>query len=420
VRDTPGTPGSVDILFQLGSDTNYGATTRTAELSSTANLGISATIAGDALHMITIADNGTDLSATATAHVQLATGVRNGAGLAFHPTSGDLWFEDNGIDGFVDANEPTSADELNVIAAADIGGAIEDFGFHLNYTEYRTENIIGGAGVQPIVAFQPVGDPLTGAESEGPNDIAFAPPAFPAGLNNGVFVGFHGRGSLGGVANEENPVVFYDISTDSYFHFIANDETAIGHLIGVISTYDSLYLADVDPDGSLADPSAGAIYKIRALTPGDANDDGKVDGLDYLNWADHFGDNPAEDPPGPPANGDLNHDDVVDGLDYIHWATHYGQGPNDAVAVPEPGALLLCTLGLLALGTTSRRRGMRNASNEGLNLTPGDPELSDGRSMIETMTAYCRVKTKNSGATAGLSSNVKELRRAQPECLVLI
>jgi hypothetical protein len=110
---------------------------------------------------------------------------------------------------------------------------------------------------------------------------------------------------------------------------------------------------------------------------------------------------------------------VVDGLDYIHWATHYGQGPNDAVAVPEPGALLLCTLGLLALGTTSRRRGMRNASNEGLNLTPGDPELSDGRSMIETMTAYCRVKTKNSGATAGLSSNVKELRRAQPECLVL-
>ncbi|MCA9100604.1 MAG: hypothetical protein KDA63_05630 [Planctomycetales bacterium] len=347
VRDTPGTPDSVDLLFQLGSDSNYGATTRTAQLTSSANLGLSATLSGEALHMLTIADDGTELSGVG--HVQLASGVRNGAGMAFHPATGDLWFDDNGIDGFVDPNEPTSADELNRIALADIGGAIEDFGFYLNYTEYRTGDVVGGAGVQPIVAFQPYGDPFTGDESEGANDIAFAPPAFPEGLNDGVFIGFHGRASLGGVSNEENPVVFYDLATDSYFHFIGVDQAAIGHLDGVISTYDSLFLADIDPDGSLVDDSAGVIYKIRARTPGDANDDGRVDGLDYLVWAEYFGDDPAEDPPGAPANGDLNFDGVVDGLDYLEWASNFGQGPNDALAVPEPAAALFAWGGLMVV-----------------------------------------------------------------------
>ena len=56
-------------------------------------------------------------------------GLRNPAGFAFDPNNGDLYLQDNGIDGVVNANEPTSADELNVIAAAQIGGPIEDFGF---------------------------------------------------------------------------------------------------------------------------------------------------------------------------------------------------------------------------------------------------------------------------------------------------
>jgi hypothetical protein len=90
-------------------------------------------------------------------------------------------------------------------------------------------------------------------------------------------------------------------------------------------------------------------------TPGDANGDGKVDGLDYLVWAANYGDDPADDPPGSPANGDFDDSGVVDGLDYLVWAGNFGNGPNDASAVPEPTAMVLVSVGgvLLILG---RRR----------------------------------------------------------------
>jgi hypothetical protein len=95
---------------------------------------------------------------------------------------------------------------------------------------------------------------------------------------------------------------------------------------------------------------------VSEPTPGDANGDGKVDGLDYLIWAGAFGDDPAADPPGSPENGDFNDDGIVDGLDYLAWAGNFGQGPNDGVAVPEPGALTLATIALLAMCCRRRRR----------------------------------------------------------------
>ena len=105
---------------------------------------------------------------------QIATGLRNAAGIVVHPTTGDLYFEDNGIDGLDNGNEPTSADELNRIASADIGGAIEDFGYPFHYIEYRTGREVGSGGIDPLFAFQPIPAP-GGSESEGPAEIAPAP-----------------------------------------------------------------------------------------------------------------------------------------------------------------------------------------------------------------------------------------------------
>ncbi|MCW5559627.1 MAG: hypothetical protein KIT22_17560, partial [Verrucomicrobiae bacterium] len=221
VRESPGQPGSCDLIFQLGSQANLGATTSTASLSSSDFPGANGVLEGDSIYLLTLAD--TLAGVTATNLTRLASGLRNAAGFAFQPDTGDLYFEDNGIDGLVDANEPTSADELNRIAAADIGGAVEDFGFPDNYTEYRTGRAVGGAGIQPLIAFQPLPDPRTGSESEGPNDIAFAPRGFPDGLNRGIFIGFHGRYGSGGLANEENPLVYADPATGHYFHFIGNE-----------------------------------------------------------------------------------------------------------------------------------------------------------------------------------------------------
>ncbi|MCA9102075.1 MAG: PQQ-dependent sugar dehydrogenase, partial [Planctomycetales bacterium] len=56
----------------------------------------------------------------------------------------------------------------------------------------------------------------------------------------------------------------------------------------------------------------------------DGNLDGVVNGLDYLVWASHFGDNPAQNPPGSPANGDYDKNGVVDGLDYVYWVSRFG------------------------------------------------------------------------------------------------
>jgi hypothetical protein len=82
------------------------------------------------------------------------------------------------------------------------------------------------------------------------------------------------------------------------------------------------------------------------LHPADCNFDGKVDGMDYLCWSDHFGDDPAGSPPGRPENGDYNGDGHVDGIDYLAWGADFGTGPNDAAVAPEPATEMLAMVAL--------------------------------------------------------------------------
>ncbi len=53
---------------------------------------------------------------------------------------------------------------------------------------------------------------------------------------------------------------------------------------------------------------------------GDANGDGKVDGLDYVIWLNHYNTQTANNG----ADGDFNVDQKVDGIDYIIWLNNYG------------------------------------------------------------------------------------------------
>jgi hypothetical protein len=79
------------------------------------------------------------------------------------------------------------------------------------------------------------------------------------------------------------------------------------------------YYRVVDGDGDMtARIDIGAVeYASVAPLPGDGNLDMRVDDEDYILWAAHFDDNPADDPPGVPLNGDYNDDGVVNGLDYL-------------------------------------------------------------------------------------------------------
>ena len=264
VQDVPGTTNLFDLFFQLGSQHNYDPTTANGSISSTNISGAIGAILGDSIHRLTIIDRGTNVTASNLTHI--ARGLRNAAGFAFHPKTGDFYFQDNGIDGLSDPNEPMSADELNVIRAQDLGTApVEYFGFPTNFIEYRTGRSVGGLGIQPLVAFQPLPSP-TGNESEGPNDIVFAPPGFPPGLNNGIFVGFHGKFGGGGLQNEENPLVYVDLAGTNYFHFIEGHQVNVGHLDGLLATGDSLFVADLCTNGSLNSGSGlGVIYQIKSL-----------------------------------------------------------------------------------------------------------------------------------------------------------
>ena len=189
--------------------------------------------------------------------------------MAFDPTSGALYFEENGIDFPPNQDEPLSADRLLAIPAALIGTKVFNFGFPDSYIAYRTGAFVGPRTSRPVVAFQPWPDPYTGSESEGPSEIAFAPAGFPSGLNNGIFVGFHGRFDLGGLANEENPLVFYNRATRKYFDFIGNNEPNIGHLDGLLSTSNALFIADLSSNGDLFSSQgtgAGVIYMVKAVS----------------------------------------------------------------------------------------------------------------------------------------------------------
>jgi len=94
-----------------------------------------------------------------------------------------------------------------------------------------------------------------------------------------------------------------------------------------------------------------ASYATPAL-PGDVNFDGTVNGLDIALVASHWLGT------GTLVAGDANFDGVVNGLDISliasHWLQAAGGGSGPATSVPEPAAVVLAALGMLACLTGPR------------------------------------------------------------------
>ncbi|MDP9359344.1 MAG: hypothetical protein M3R02_29475, partial [Chloroflexota bacterium] len=258
-RERRGGGGRIDLFFNVGSAANDAAG------GSVAVSGLTDGVLEDAsIYRVQIED--ADGEPVFSAPEQIASGLRNAAGIAVQPVSGDLFFEDNGIDLPGNRIESLGADELNRLPARAIGGEVEDFGFPGAYVEYRTGREVGEGGRRPLAAFQP----QEGSESEGAVGVAVAPSGFPEGLNDGVFVGFHGQYDETGLANEENPLVYVDVETGESFQFVGNDEPEVGHLDSLLATEDALFAADVTGPGSLFGADAlGAIYEIRAAKRGE-------------------------------------------------------------------------------------------------------------------------------------------------------
>jgi hypothetical protein len=211
--------------------------------------------------------------------------------MAFQPGTGNLYFADNGMDGSTANGHPNdiygnaaySLDTLHTISAAQVGVSYPNTNFATDFYENTPTTFPRHGNPDAIVRFAPFG-PFNAAdhnssvnESEGPNEIAFSPPNFPAALQ-GVFIGFDGQyDKVGppnpstGAGNEEHPVVFYNTTTGQYWDFIGNQEPNIGHLDGMLSTSDALFMSDLsDANGSLTNTTnpienMGAIYEVTVV-----------------------------------------------------------------------------------------------------------------------------------------------------------
>jgi hypothetical protein len=84
--------------------------------------------------------------------------------------------------------------------------------------------------------------------------------------------------------------------------------------------------------------------------PGDFNHDNKVDHLDLAKWKNDFGAG---------AGSDADNDNDSDGADFLIWQRNLGQmaATPAAGAVPEPAALGMCAVSLVAL--VARKRSAR-------------------------------------------------------------
>jgi hypothetical protein len=96
---------------------------------------------------------------------------------------------------------------------------------------------------------------------------------------------------------------------------------------------------------------------LGTAAPGDANYDGQINGLDYLIWADHYGETMAAF-----SDGDFNGDQTVDVFDLLLWVENYSGAPGAnplQTAIPEPSSALLATVGLVVLTLRRRRQQLR-------------------------------------------------------------
>lgn len=254
VRPTPGRRGSYDLVFNVGAHGNDAA-----GVPVTVSGLVSGELEDASLYLTAMTDTGDAVELTPP--LEIARGLRNASALAFARGSGDLVIGENGIDTPDDPIVALSADELDVIPAAKIGGDVEDFGFPETYVADDTGETVGTGGLPPAVAFTPTG----GSENEGIASLAQMPRTFPAALRDGYAAGFHGQFNQAGDANEENPLLFVDLASGERFELIANDNPDVGHLDTLLATDDALYVVDLCTTGDLAagDP-CGAIYRLTA------------------------------------------------------------------------------------------------------------------------------------------------------------
>jgi hypothetical protein len=103
--------------------------------------------------------------------------------------------------------------------------------------------------------------------------------------------------------------------------------------------------------------TSGVLSVVGVGIPGDYNNNGVVDGADYVLWRK-----------GGPLVNEVNTPGVVDAVDYTEWRARFGNtSGNDAgvgaeaAAVPEPGTIVLSVIAVAAMAAIRHRCALREA-----------------------------------------------------------
>jgi hypothetical protein len=122
---------------------------------------------------------------------------------------------------------------------------------------------------------------------------------------------------------------------------VTGNPTATAQMVQVFSPGGNT-LATTSSDGTFS------VAPLTNLANADFDDDGDVDGADFLTWQRGVG------TAGTPSTGDADGDTSVDGDDLAIWETQFGGSP--ASAVPEPTSMALILLALA--GPLARARSL--------------------------------------------------------------
>jgi len=164
-----------------------------------------------------------------------------------------------------------------------------------------------------------------------------------------------------------------NFDSDSYTAFV---DDALVAMTGFVDGAGLNHFTDADisalaaaADGSSQAATATAIYDnflVQEVNGADFDEDGDVDGTDFLLWQRGFGITGTA----LPSDGDANGDSKVDAQDLAIWQSQFGFMAHTAViatAVPEPTTLALLILGGLfaAVFISSARRCSQTAGRAG-------------------------------------------------------
>lgn len=143
---------------------------------------------------------------------------------------------------------------------------------------------------------------------------------------------------VGGVTSADRDALIAAIATPPKTHY---------QLLGAAQNKFDLNADDYIDNNDLA--LFNSIFLPPTGTPGDFNNNGKVDAADYTIWRNNLG-----QPEGNLLNGNGN-GGTIDQTDYALWKTNFGSGGSGALAsaaVPEPSSILmvmLCVAGVVGL-----------------------------------------------------------------------